>query len=182
MGVECVTAGADRRGLAAAGRKSATERTSRQLGQYFNIAIETGQIFNIGIEYSILVVNLIENVLNSIQLYAPQDTGAATNSTTLNRHQSYHDTPPITRTIDAGHGWSCASEVSAGAKLPDCCCAALCWSGSPPPVPDMGSREPPAPIAAPEVLVHCFTRASPSTFSSTSSGSRPGRSGGRETC
>ena len=74
MGVECVTAGADRRGLAAAGRKSATERTSRQLGQYFNIDIETGQIFNIGIEDSILVLNLIENVLNSIQLYAPQNT------------------------------------------------------------------------------------------------------------
>ena len=51
MGVECVTAGADRRGLAAAGRKSATERTSRQMGQYFNIDIETGQIFNIGIEF-----------------------------------------------------------------------------------------------------------------------------------
>ena len=73
-GVECVTAGADRRGLAAAGRKSATERTSRQLGQYFNIDIETGQIFNIGIEYSILVLNLIETLLNSIQLYAPQNT------------------------------------------------------------------------------------------------------------
>ena len=52
--------------------------------------------------------------------------------------------------MDAGHGWWFASEVSAGAKLPDCCCAALCWSGSPPPVPDMGSREPPAPIAAPQ--------------------------------
>ena len=58
MGVECVTAGADRRGLAAAGRKSATERTSRQLGQYFNIDIETGQIFNIGIEYSIFNIGI----------------------------------------------------------------------------------------------------------------------------
>ena len=58
MGVECVTAGADRRGLAAAGRKSATERTSRQLGQYFNIDIETGQIFNIGIEYSIFNLSI----------------------------------------------------------------------------------------------------------------------------
>ena len=52
MGVECVTAGADRRGLAAAGRKSATERTSRQLGQYFNIDIEKP------VKYSILVLNI----------------------------------------------------------------------------------------------------------------------------
>ena len=40
MGVECVTAGADRRGVAAANRRSPTERTSQSSGPIFKIDIE----------------------------------------------------------------------------------------------------------------------------------------------